>query len=319
MIIHNLYQTVLLDSAEESNCELYIVSGYASATFANKHLSDLDGAVVNLIIGMPGKRTDHSAYLSLLKRYGDRFRAYYYSDTPSVHSKVYAWFQGNEPVIAFSGSGNYSRFGFFSNSQVNQFTEEDPKQVREFFNQLLPNCVPIGEANFPDLSDIIEHDDTTDSVPPGQIHWEIPGTRVRISFLDSKGRLPTKSGLNWGMPDGTKRRPYRPIGQRQSYDQAYLSLKKDVRDLGFLPEKGRENSFTLVTDDKESFDCVVAQMNRKAIESTFDNSEIGRYFRKRLGIPFGDPVTVQNLINYGRTDYTLHKIDEETFLLDFSV
>ena len=53
--------------------------------------------------------------------------------------------------------------------------------------------------------------------------------------------------------------------------------------------------------------------------STFNNSEIGRYIRKRIGLKEGALVSTQDLINYGRTDYTIEKLDEETFLLDLSI
>ena len=84
-----------------------------------------------------------------------------------------------------------------------------------------------------------------------------------------------------------------------------------------MPE--RSFTFSLITDDKQSFDCVVAQDGRKAIHSTNDNSEIGRYIRQRLGVSLGNKVTVDDLEKYGRTDYTIEKINEETFLFDFSV
>ena len=81
----------------------------------------------------------------------------------------------------------------------------------------------------------------------------------------------------------------------------------------------RACNFSLITDDGRSFDCVVAQDGRKAIQSTNNNSEIGLYIRNRIGIPSGAKVTVTDLEKYGRTDYTIEKINDETFLLDFLV
>ncbi len=63
----------------------------------------------------------------------------------------------------------------------------------------------------------------------------------------------------------------------------------------------------------------MAQQGRKAIQSTHDNSELGRYIRNRLGLELGTVIKLNDLENYGRTDYTLEKIDDETILLDFSV
>mgnify|MGYP001418130813 FL=1 len=118
------------------------------------------------------------------------------------------------------------------------------------------------------------------------------------------GNLPKKSGLNWGQrPD---REP----------NQAYLSVKKDARKEGFLPEKGF--TFSLLTDDRVAMDCVVQQDNRKAISTTNNNSDLGKYFRNRLGVEEGKIILKDDLINYGRTDFILRKIDDETFMLDFS-
>ena len=98
--------------------------------------------------------------------------------------------------------------------------------------------------------------------------------------------------------------------------KAYLSLKNDARRDGFLPPQ--TETFTLITDDGQAMDCVVAQQGRKAVQSTNNNSEIGKYIRKRIGVPLGNPVTKQDLELFGRTDYTLEKINDETFLLDLS-
>ena len=157
------------------------------------------------------------------------------------------------------------------------------------------------------------------SIPPGEIEWELPNKRVTISFLDKKGNLPLLSGLNWGQR--LSKRINKKTGEiswdQREPNQAYLSLKMDSRKFGFLPEKAF--TFSLITDDNQSFDCVVAQEGRKAIHSTNNNSEIGIYIRKRIGKPLGSLITVEDLEKYGRTDYTIEMIDHETFLFDFSV
>ena len=130
---------------------------------------------------------------------------------------------------------------------------------------------------------------------------------IKISLLSARGAIvPKRSGLNWGQRPEVGREP----------NQAYSALYGEAKNIGFLPDRAR--TFTMITDDNQAFDMAVQQDSRKAI-STSDNSELGRYFRQRLGLVDGELVTKKHLEEYGRTDYTIEKIDEETFLLDFSI
>jgi len=307
MITDNLYQEVLLNPIKNGADELYIISGYSSATFLRKHIYEASivepNIIINLIIGMSQRQRDHSAYLNLLKIYPNNFKGYYYKGRPEVHSKVYAWRKKGIPLLGFSGSANYSQFGFNKEKQGNQLTEDKAEEILEYYNYLIKNSILIQEY-IPTHNDINTPPIVKGSLPSGEIEWISPNKSVRISFLDKKGKLPEKSGLNWGQREG--REP----------NQAYLSIKKDARNEGFLPEKGF--TFTLLTDDKQTLDCTVQQQGRKAITTTYNNSEIGLYFRNRMSVKQGDPIEPKDLIKYGRTDFTLEKLDDETFMLDFS-
>jgi len=321
MQVDDLYNSNLIQPIRHGANRLFIISGYASATFARRHVVDLlkinNDFEINLLVGMPSARVDHLAFLQLIEEYNGRFKGYYFQGKPSVHCKVYSWFLDDKPFIGFAGSANYSQFGFFPEEQLNQLSKEDPIEIKILFDKLLKSSIfmPRLEIILPKRNRIPK----VKSVPPGQIEWEIPNKRVTISFLDRKGFLPKISGLNWGQRE--EKRTDKKTGKvtfvKREPNQAYLSLKGTSRKEGFLPETAF--TFTLITDDGNSFDCVVAQEGRKAIHTTNDNSLMGRYFRDRIGVPLGSLVTVDNLESYGRTDYTLEKIDEETFLLDFSV
>ena len=142
-------------------------------------------------------------------------------------------------------------------------------------------------------------------MPPGKIEWIEPNKVLRLSLLSKKtGETHNRDGLNWGQRPG--RNP----------DQAVIPIRGEARREGFLPDRGF--TFSLLTDDGYSMDCTVQQDGRKAVSTTKNNSEIGQYFRKRLGIEKGEFVTRQHLENYGRSDVIIKKIDDETFMLDFS-
>jgi len=129
---------------------------------------------------------------------------------------------------------------------------------------------------------------------------------VRISLLDNQGRLPKRSGLNWGQRPEYNRNP----------DEAYIRVPKYVDNLGFFPGVGVR--FTIHTDDNKTLTCTRAQDSAKAIETPDDNSIMGRYFRRRLGLASGALVRKQDLLRYGRTDLDFYKINSRTYYMDFS-
>jgi len=66
-------------------------------------------------------------------------------------------------------------------------------------------------------------------------------------------------------------------------------------------------------------DCVVAQSGRKGVQTTDGNAILGEHIRTRIGVPSGHFITRDGLISSGRTDFTLIKLDDETFRFDISV
>ena len=46
---------------------------------------------------------------------------------------------------------------------------------------------------------------------------------------------------------------------------------------------------------------------------------MGKYIRTRLGLNSGEFVSKPDMVEYGRTDVTFTKMDEETYFMDFSV
>jgi NgoFVII restriction endonuclease len=57
----------------------------------------------------------------------------------------------------------------------------------------------------------------------------------------------------------------------------------------------------------------------KQISSFPVKSELGEYFRNRLGVPLGQPVRRHHLDSYGRTDVAVSLISEGVYKFDFSV
>ena len=119
-----------------------------------------------------------------------------------------------------------------------------------------------------------------------------------------KKLVPSSSGLNWGQRVG------------RNEDQAYLPVSAEIQRSKFFPPKGK--TFVLKWDDGEEFLCVRAQQNGKAIHTPSDNSLLGRYFRKRLGVNFGDAIVMPHLTRYGRFDVEILKKGNDFFYADFA-
>jgi hypothetical protein len=344
----DLRKKVLLDPPKDGKADsLFIVSGYASPGYAKNHLDSLIEAhahkiEVTLLIGMRSNLdwAKREEYLNLEATYEDRLRVFYANSGPEVHSKLYAWFSGEDPVAGFSGSANYTSNGFPLDEktcvQLNHVSVADASEIRRYFDLIPKIAIKDAPLKRPEP----KHSDLDESqAPPGGFRWlNEEKTRVRISFLDpGDGSLPAKSGLNWEMPNGTSRRPFiKDPSERWKYDAAYLKVPKGLhRDKpDFLPAKG--SFLTLLTDDNEFFYCKIQQDDAKAISTTSEkketvgpkagNRKLGSYLRSRLGVVYGElnplhgvAITREDLERYGRTDYTLEKISDESYLFDFSV
>ena len=140
------------------------------------------------------------------------------------------------------------------------------------------------------------------SLKHGSSIWMIENLIARVSLLDRRGGLGKVSGLNWGQRENRNK------------NEAYLPLRGDVRQEGFLPPL-REH-FVLISTDGLRFICSVQQAGRKALVCS-DNSALGIWIRTKLRLADGSLVTVKHLEHYGRTDFTLAKIRDDIFVVDF--
>ena len=326
MLHENLFEIVLIEPAVSGGADtLYIVSGYATAAMAYRHLPEIpENCLVKLIIGMCSQqgisRGNHIQFKRLASEdFPGRFECRYFTQQPPVHTKAYAWFFNNSGFKGFTGSANYSQSAFLNQGEA--LACDDPEEIRDYFNTLVPaavDCLAGDVENRIKIYDertyrtqrqaVVEAEKSREEQQIVETATALAGfIPVKISLLDRSGSLPMRSGLNWGQRPEYSREP----------NQAYIRVPMNIARSGFFPPKGQH--FTLLTDDNEAFNCVRAQAGGKAIETPQNNSLLGKYFRRRLGVRLGSPVTIDDLKRYGRTDVQIYKIDEETYYLDFSV
>lgn len=324
LITEDLFSKVLLQPANNSANNLYIVSGYASSAMVFHHAESLkkqySDIKIHLIIGMTARdglsKTNHLGFKNLMeKELIGKFECSYLINQHPVHSKVYSWLYNNEPVKGFTGSVNYSQQAFVGKTQGEVATECNPTQAYEYYQSLVDDSIFCTHQNAEDLITLYNDNRIVQPAEEDTEHDSILGLeKVTVSLISKKlGIVAPSSGLNWGHRDKNKDRYNRNL------NEAYIQLSSDVYNSDFFPI--RATHFTILTDDGKTLICTRAQKDAQghAIETPHNNSLLGEYFRYRLGVSYGKLVTLEDLHSYGRTDIDFYKIDEENYFMDFSV
>ena len=308
MISTDLYREILVKPTEAGATELLIVSGYATASMAHRHLTEpsikTKSIAVQMIYGMASAEGVSQADDAMFARLEENepFTCYYRIERPAVHSKVYVWMSNDTPIMAFVGSANYTQRGFLGGHQQGEaMAETDADDALAYFREVLAGAMEIGH------DDIEEHVTLFSPTNQHDASNECANLPLIITRGRDSGIVHPRSGLNWGQRPEERRNP----------NQAYIPIPASIAQTGLFPD--RAVRFTILTDDGFSFIGAVAQDNNKSITSPEGNNIIGEYFRRRLGVGIGTPVDRSHLDAYGRTDVRFCKLDEETFLMDFSV
>ena len=312
IITDNLLHSILIEPYQRGADHLKVLTGYATAAMAKRHLFKADeilesGATgtsnpmsVDVVYGMAHRDgvplTQHNEFVSLsTQSHGGRFSCHYVVEWPSVHAKTFVWFRDGAPVEAFLGSANYTQTAL-TGQQIEVLAKCDPDEAAALYEEHRSRSLECQHADVDSSITLFE--------PSGNVEAGLESRT--LSLLDSRtGETPERSGINWGQRENRDR------------NQAYLSVPQEIVRTGFFPPRTVE--FAMHPDVGPSMLCAVAQDGDKAIHSRPSNATLGRYLRARLGLFNGEYVTKSHLDNYGRTDVTIYKEDDETYHLDFSV
>ncbi len=144
---------------------------------------------------------------------------------------------------------------------------------------------------------------------------------IRINLLDEKEKTGVQYGLNWGYDPKTNelRIEKGKTETNRSGNEAYFQLLSEVFNTDFFPAKEK---FHVIDDQNHDFifsrtQPKVSNGNPQALSTSESNRILGLYLRHRLGLKSGQLITKQDLLNYGRTDIVIKKINSE-YLMDFS-
>lgn len=322
MVLKDIAKTILFKPLSHDVNELYIVSGYATPTMLSWYIKNLYHKTqtpirIHLLVGMVPfdgiSVSVHEGFIQLVR--GEqpqeiaKLECSYIYDSPAVHSNVFIWAKDGSPVLAFSGSANFVQSSFVGRHRQEVMNECNPQEALEYYQSLIDRSIYVHHAEVEEY--VVIHPthavlDLENTLIEGFDLMAQDGYQtVTLSLITRSGEPGKRSGLNWGQ---------RP---RRNPNEAYISLPSKIAKSGFFPLEKRH--FTAITDDRHQLILRIEQQNDKAITTPARNSDLGEYFRNRLGLANGAYVTRANLDHYGRTDVVFLKLDEETYYMDFSV
>lgn len=294
--------------------ELRIVVGHASPMMASWHINQLKElklkhVKVKLVIGMCATEglsiRAHNDFKSLVTNSDDMFQCQYVYQGQPVHSKIYSWLKNGDPVIAYTGSADYLQVALLR-KRKEVMTECNPHQALAYFDNVEKNSIycmcseaeeqVVMHAAHPLLED---EDVDLDAIKGDGVQ------KISLSLLSRTGDVGKISGLNWGQRKGRDK------------NQAYISVPARIAKSDFFPKN--KQHFSVITDDGKQLIFRLQQQDNKAMTTPMNNALIGQYIRYRLGLPDGSYVSREDLEKYGRLDVTFYKLDEEQFVMDFSV
>lgn len=318
MIVENLKNELLINPLTFNINQLFILSGYATPNMTSWFMKNISlytdkNISLNVIVGMVPydglSLSIHEGFKELVDSEMPRgmkdLQCSYVHQNKPVHSNVYIWARDNVPVIAFTGSANFTQASFL-NSRREIMNQIDPISAMNYYLSVERDAIYCNHAEVEEhvmlypTHPILDNDNrpTADFIGAG-----IENTV--LSLLARDGETGRKSGINWGQ------RKYR------NPNEAYIGLPAPIARSGFFPLE--EKHFTVVTDDGHTLILRVEQQNDKAITTPLSNAQLGEYLRNRLELANGAYVHRSDLERHGRTDITFYKLDDEQFYMDFSV
>lgn len=318
MFNSDLIDKVLIKPIDKGANQLIIISGYATPIMASWHIKKikemkLPSINIKLIVGMANygglTKEFHEGFKQLAGTQNDpdlsKFQCQYiYKGTP-VHSKLYLWVENGKPIEAYAGSANYTQAGFGINRRE-YVVSCDASNALQYYNNIEKDSIYCLHSEVEENIKLQPSNPILD-IENNRIHISKTNkaAHIRLSLLSKNGEVGKRSGLNWGQRPG--REP----------NQAYIPLPaKDARS-GFFPLE--KQHFSVITDDNKNLILRVEQQNNKALTTPLNNSLLGEYFRNRLELNNGAFIKKADLENYGRTDVTFYKLDDEQYFMDFSV
>lgn len=305
-------QSILFAPIHEGADKLCIMTAQASPSMASWLMKSyaergVSNISVEIIVGDTlSKGIDkisHDAYQSLQgnrdsTNYG-RFTCCYLILPPEIRKNCYIWLHAESPFRAFTYSDGFTQSALLRKG-CGIWGETSAVEAYRLYEKTTDRTIFCTHA------EVEEYVTVATDCEQAFSSAQLSQTKcVHLPLVTRRtGETGIRSGLNWGQRGSRNR------------NEAYIPLPISVARSGFFPLD--KQHFLVVTDDHHTLQLRVEQQNDKAITTPASNALLGEYFRNRLGLANGAYIHASDLRNYGRTDVTFYKIDEEQFYMDFS-
>lgn len=331
MTLHRLINSQLYGEAFVAPARvadhLRIVTGYASPAMLSRVLADFPNIRVSLIVGMVGLEgillSDHEGFLALQAQHESRVNISYTKSGTSVHTKLYIWSNGGAPTVGFAGSSNFTHNGFLIGTRARAHSELlipiNPGDGAAEFDRLARRTVSITDSSLPQYVRMRLRARTT-GTPLQLLNLnETPDITNAPSIIlplvrtsqPGRGFPHDKWGLNWGQRPG-----------RAARSEAGIPVPSRAHQVApnFFPTGAPHNRprFAVHTDDSETIFMVVAEQGDKVLHSVPSNAQIGKWFRRRLGVTMDAKVTMEDLRRFGSRFVKIYRLDDEAYYLTYN-
>lgn len=314
--------------------ELNVITGYGSPSFLRKVVEVFPDLSINLFIGMSNEGIsyeDHNQYRIIEEQ--TKIKIYYQRNDvlPPTHIKLLQFIYRNDEERIFIGSANFSENGFLRNREIMVKTSEIDTSL--LFSWQKEHSVSCHSNEVEDLVNLYASEEDFHKDSPAiieEIHEPIEGissfeNKIK-SFKINKNKYDFMNQIYlWNQYEKIETPLVLPRKNDANFDvtgiNAWIKGNKPYIKEGvvyrfryFFPT---DQVFKIFTDDGY---CFEAKLNgRFGKELHFINVDIADYFINRLGKVSRNIVTNCDLQKYGRTKIVFYKINEETFILDFSL
>ncbi len=310
--------------------EIIIVSGYVGPNPVGR-LTELP-LNATVIYGMYGEAgiAEH-LHNSLLRCQNNNSNTNIYYSKIAVHSKCYVWKLNGAVIHALLGSANFSSNGLSTpyREVLAETTVDTFSPLNEYIKRILNNSV---------LCTDVQVTPETALAPRRTLGAQLPSDICQMTLLGTKntlrsdrGEVPYASGLNWGHSLGHVSRDDAYIPILAEYVGRYPDLFPLKQNFPTISNgRGRatrhNDKIDIIWDDRTPMEGLL-EGNRpsgnwvypKQISSFPEKSILGKYIRRRLGLPSGELVTRTHLEAYGRTHIDISLLGEGIYYFDFSV